>query len=65
MNKYENDSERLCIDHERLIERILEDEERLIKSHKTSIDKHLAMVKDEMALLNKVDSSGSDIENYV
>lgn len=55
IDKYKNDQDKLCMDHERLIERILEDEEKLIKSHKGHIDKHLSIVKQEMALLNGVE----------
>jgi kinesin family member 2/24 len=40
----------------------LEDEEKILKNHRVHIDKQVATVKDEMALLNEVDKPGSDVE---
>jgi kinesin family protein 2/24 len=53
--------ERICNDHERLVEVILEEEEELIGSHRQHIDDLVDMVKQEMILLNEVDKPGSDI----
>ena len=47
-----------------MIERILEEEEQLIHSHRTHIDEVVSRVKDEMQLLNEVDKPGSDVEDY-
>ena len=38
----------LCNDHEQLIEKILEEEEQLIHSHRTHIDEVVSIVKEEM-----------------
>lgn len=57
--------EDLCTDHEKLIEQILEEEDKLINSHRNHIDQIVGVVKDEMALLNEVDKPGSDVELYV
>ena len=54
----------LCADHEQLIEKILEEEEMLIHSHRSHIDEVVSKVKDEMQLLNEVDKPGSDVEEY-
>ena len=63
--KYGEDVEDLCTDHEKLIEQILEEEDKLINSHRNHIDQIVGGVKDEMALLNEVDKPGSDVELYV
>lgn len=57
--------ERICTDHEKLVEVILEEEEELIGSHRTHIDDVVELVKQEMMLLHEVDKPGSDIEEYV
>lgn len=36
--KYGDDTEDLCNDHEKLIEQILEEEDKLINCHRTHID---------------------------
>jgi len=43
----------------------LEEEESLISQHRSHIDDIVAMVKDEMNLLNSVDKPGSDVQTYV
>jgi kinesin family member 2/24 len=43
----------------------LEEEESLISKHRSHIDDIVAMVKDEMNLLNSVDKPGSDVQTYV
>ena len=63
--EYGNDTERLCGDHEKVIERILEEEEELINNHRKHIDDIVDFVKQEMLLLNEVDKPGSDVEEYV
>jgi kinesin family protein 2/24 len=63
--QYANDTDRLCNDHERIIEQILEEEEVLITSHRKHIDEVVDIVKEEMLLLNEVDKPGSDVEEYV
>jgi kinesin family protein 2/24 len=63
--QYEGDTDRLCAEHERLIEKILEEEEELITGHRRHIDDVVDLVKQEMALLNDVDKPGSDVEAYV
>ena len=55
----------LCSEHEKLIEKILEEEEQLIHSHRGHIDEVVSVVKDEMTLLNEVDKPGSDVEVYI
>lgn len=55
----------LCNEHEKLIEKILEEEEQLIHSHRGHIDEVVSVVKDEMTLLNEVDKPGSDVEVYI
>ena len=62
--KYGDNVDDLCNDHEQLIEQILEEEEHLIHSHRTHIDEVVGIVKEEMTLLNEVDKPGSDVEVY-
>lgn len=52
------------MDHEKLIDQILEEEESLITNHRHHIDEAVGIVKDEMSLLNGVDKAGSDVEHY-
>lgn len=63
--QYGNDVERVCADHEKLVEMILEEEEELINGHRQHIDDVVDLVKQEMMLLHEVDKPGSDIEEYV
>lgn len=63
--EYGGDSDKLCGEHEKLIEQILEEEEELITGHRRHIDDVVDLVKQEMALLNEVDKPGSDVEQYV
>jgi len=63
--QYGSDVDRICNDHERLVEMILEEEEELIGSHRQHIDDVVDLVKQEMMLLHDVDKPGSDIEDYV
>lgn len=43
--QYGNDVERICGDHEKLVELILEEEEELINSHRQHIDDVVDLVK--------------------
>ena len=63
--EFNGDTEKLCSEHEKLIEQILEEEEELITGHRRHIDDVVDLVKQEMALLNDVDKPGSDVETYV
>jgi kinesin family protein 2/24 len=65
IEKYDLNSDWLCQDHEKMIEKILEEEEKIIKTHRVHIDKQVSGVKDEMGLLNDVDKPGSDVETYI
>jgi len=61
----EDELQKLCNDHEKLISLILEEEEDLISSHRKHIDDMVELVKQEMLLLHEVDKPGSDVEEYV
>ena len=63
--QFAGDTDKLCTEHETLIEQILEEEEELITGHRRHIDDVVDLVKQEMALLNEVDKPGSDVEKYV
>lgn len=63
--RYQNNTAQLCTDHEKIIEKILEEEESLISNHRTQIDKVVEIVQSEMELLNQVDKPGSDVQKYV
>jgi hypothetical protein len=43
--QYAGDTDRLCSEHERLIEKILEEEEELITGHRRHIDDVVDLVK--------------------
>jgi len=60
--EYAGDTDKLCAEHERLIEQILEEEEELITGHRHHIDDVVDLLKQEMTLLNDVDKPGSDVE---
>lgn len=62
---YGKNTKQLCLDHEQIIEQILEEEEALIANHRQHIDDVVLIVKDEMNLLDQVDQPGSDVEQYV
>lgn len=51
--------------HEALVNKILQEEDELLGSHKTFIDSTVNLVKDEMNLLHEVDKPGSDVEQYI
>ena len=63
--RYGEDSDALCRDHEQVIEQILDEEEKLIKSHRSIVDQQVQFLHEETALLNDVDKPGSDIEQYI
>lgn len=62
---YDDNLDKLCTDHEKIIEQILEEEEQLISTHRTHIDEVVKVTKEEMSLLNEVDKPGSDVQEYV
>lgn len=53
--KYINKMSKMSDDHEKLIEQILEDEERLIFKHNTVCKETVKTVEQEMQLLKQVD----------
>jgi kinesin family protein 2/24 len=59
--EYAEDNDKLCNDHEKIIEQILEEEEELILGHRKHIDDIVDLVKQEMTFLNEVDKPGSDV----
>ena len=63
--KYGENQDMLGQDHEKLIEKILEDEEQLIFQHNASCKKSIKVVEEEMQILKEVDKPGSDVEMYV
>ncbi len=48
-----------------MIDKILDEEDELINSHKQHIDAVMELSKKELTLLNNVSCPGSDIETYV
>ena len=61
----DDDLQKLSLEHEKLINTILTEEEDFINEHRTHIDDVVELVKQEMLLINEVDKPGSDIDNYV
>ena len=57
--------ERMGEDHDRLIKEILDEEEDLLKDHKSHIDSLVALVKEDCALLDTVEKPSSDVEQYI
>ena len=57
--------DRLQEEHEMLVTMILEEEEDVINTHRTSLDTLVESVKEQMNMLTDVDQPGSDIQNYV
>eukprot|EP01065_Artemidia_motanka_P016076 TRINITY_DN1979_c4_g1_i1.p1 TRINITY_DN1979_c4_g1~~TRINITY_DN1979_c4_g1_i1.p1 ORF type:complete len:752 (+),score=243.30 TRINITY_DN1979_c4_g1_i1:266-2521(+) len=51
--------------HERLIQKILEEEEDMIASHRAHVDEVMELIRQEMAELNSVDQPGSSIDAYI
>lgn len=51
-------------EHEQLIEKILEDEELMIGTHRKHIDEAVDFAQKEMTLLNDVEKPNSDIQQY-
>lgn len=56
--------EKICGEHERVVNLILEEEENIVAAHKQHIDEIVEMVKQEMQLLQELDKPDSDIESY-
>ena len=52
-------------DHEDLIERILQEEERLIGKHNNSCKETIKNVEKEMNILKKVGNPDSDVKEYL
>lgn len=50
--QYGNDVEKVCQDHEKLVELILEEEEELINGHRQHIDDVVDLVKQVRTLLS-------------
>lgn len=63
--KFGENQELLGSEHEKLIEKILEEEEQLIFQHNASCKKSIKIVEEEMQILKEVDKPGSDVELYV
>ena len=63
--RYGDDSDALCRDHEQVIEQILDEEDKMIKSHRQLVDQQVQFLHEETALLNDVDQPASDIESYI
>lgn len=61
----EGDLQKISEEHERLISKILAEEEDVIAQHRQHIDSMVELVKHEMELLQDVDRPGSEIEDYV
>eukprot|EP00759_Apiculatamorpha_spiralis_P004414 PhF_6_TR12608/c0_g2_i1/m.19905/K10393/KIF2_24, MCAK; kinesin family member 2/24 len=55
----------LDMEHEKLINLIVQEEEMLIVAHRKHIDDVMEIIKLEMAHLNEVDQNGSHIDQYV
>lgn len=53
-HQYGNDVEKVCQDHEKLVEVILEEEEELINSHRQHIDDVVDLVKQVSSNLLKL-----------
>jgi uncharacterized protein YnzC (UPF0291/DUF896 family) len=51
--------------HEKMMAALVDEEERMITSHRRHIDSMVAGLKEQMETLNEVDQPGSDVENYV
>eukprot|EP00826_Nyctotherus_ovalis_P033769 TRINITY_DN2751_c0_g1_i14.p5 TRINITY_DN2751_c0_g1~~TRINITY_DN2751_c0_g1_i14.p5 ORF type:complete len:259 (-),score=65.83 TRINITY_DN2751_c0_g1_i14:148-924(-) len=56
--------EKICGEHERVVNLILEEEENIIAAHKQHIDEIVEMVKQEMQLLQELDKPDSDVDVY-
>lgn len=61
----EEDLEILRDKHERLVNKILTEEDELLSTHRKCIDDSVELVKREMALLHTVDKPGSDVDEYI
>ena len=69
MNDYgdseEEELEILWDKHERLVNKILTEEDELLSNHWKCIDDSVELVKREMTLLHNVDKPGSDVDEYI
>lgn len=57
--------EKLSNEHEILIQQILEEEDKVVLSHRNHMDIVVESIKRQMFLLNNVEKSGSDIGEYI
>lgn len=57
--------EDLKVQHERLVDKILKEEDDLISNHHKSINKTINSVKEQEQLRHNVDLPGSDVEEYI
>ena len=55
----------LSQEHQELVSTILSEEENLVASHREHIHSMMNLVKEEMAILNRVDMPGAKIDEYV
>ncbi len=62
--KTEEELQKICGEHDKIVNVILEEEEEMIASHKQHVDEIMEMVKQEMQMLQEVDKPGSDVESY-
>ena len=60
----EQELEKICGEHEQIVNLILEEEEEMIAAHKQHVDEIVEMVKYEMNLLQELDKPGSDVDAY-
>ena len=64
LHRTEEELQKICGEHEKIVNLILEEEEEMIAAHKQHVDEIVEMVKQEMQLLQEVDKPGSDVEAY-
>lgn len=65
IRKKDEDVQKLCIQHENLVNIIVHEEENLIQSHRKHLDGMVEFMKDEMKILNEVSQSSSTIQDYL
>jgi kinesin family protein 2/24 len=57
--------EKLGEEHEKLVGKILVEEEDLVGTHRKLIDDMVDLIKVQMGMLNEVDKPGSDVQQYI
>ena len=60
----EQELEKICGEHERVVNLILEEEEEVITAHKQHLNDTIEMVKQEMRMLEELERPGSDVDVY-